>query len=101
MIMFRLSEDLTAASGGLILIIILLIITAAVFAIKFSLDIALNKKLYNQENQTFYNEKEYIYAIKNETPKRRPRKDTKKTKYTIIPQNKLFIFEKPSAKDKY
>jgi len=108
MLRLNFSEDLSAASGGLILIIVLLIITAVVFAIKFALDIALNKKLtYSYEKDEpkqsqSYRENNYLYAIKNDTPKRQTRtRTTKKPQYTIIPENKLFILEKPSAKDKY
>jgi hypothetical protein len=87
------SDEISAAGGGIILIIALLIITAAVFVVKFALDIALNKKLFPHEHNE---EKNYIYALKNE-PKKRHHKSA--AKYTIIPENKLFILENPSLKD--
>lgn len=99
-------EELSGGTGGIILIILLMIITAVVFAIKFAIDIALNKRFApkgNEEKNFDSRGNEYFYAIKNE-PQRRKRPPSRppqsSPQYTIIPQDKLFILENPSKKDK-
>lgn len=94
--MFILANELSAISGGIILIIMLLIVTALVFAVKFALDIALAKRLSVHEKPQ---EKNFVYAVQNQTP-RKKRTPSKAAKYTIIPENKLFILENPSNREK-
>lgn len=99
------SDELSAMSGGLILIVLLLIITAIVFAIKFGLDIALNNKLSDRtpefKQYPQKQENRLVYAIKNEPVKRRTPPKTAKSNYTIIPEDKLYILENPANKDRY
>ena len=108
MYLFAVSDELSGGTGGIILIILLLIITAVVFAIKFALDIAVSKKLipkyYDEgfeEHEQNYNSPGHLYAIKNDTPKKRYATNrTRNSGYTIIPQEKLFVLENPANKDR-
>ncbi|MDD4003260.1 MAG: hypothetical protein PHE12_03610 [Clostridia bacterium] len=100
------ANELSAASGALILFILLLIVTAAVFAIKFALDIALNKKLSQNEEPHFqqdtHSRNNKYYAVKTPVKRRQGSNRSGDTRYTIIPEDKLFILENPSGnKDKY
>jgi hypothetical protein len=95
--MTKLSPELSAGSGALILLVLLLIVTAAVFAVKFALDIALSKKL-SQNPPPPQRQPEKIYAVKTSAKKRSSRMQ----RYTIIPEDKIFILENPSSgKDRY
>lgn len=100
------ANELSAASGALILFILLLIVTAAVFAIKFALDIALNKKLSQNEEAHFQQDTQSrqnkYYAVKTPAKRRQSTPRSGGAHYTIIPEDKLFILENPSGnKDKY
>lgn len=104
MFLTSVSDELSSGTGGIILIILLLIITAVVFAIKFALDIVINKKLapkYYEEGFEEHEHSNHLYAIKNEPKKRRSAPSPKSSSgYTIIPKDKLFILENPVNKDR-
>ena len=92
-------EELSAAEGGIILMIILLIATAAVFSVKFALDIALSKKLRagKDEPQQPSQDRPTLYAIRGGSSPRRKRSSGG---YTIVPGDKLFILENPSERQR-
>jgi len=99
--MFLLLNELSSASGALILFMLLLIITAVVFAIKFALDIALNRTLNSMPDMQNQREEPQnkIYAIK--APSKKRQNSSRLPRYTIIPEDKLFILENPTKKDKF
>lgn len=101
--MFSISTELSAAEGGIILILLLLIISAAVFTIKFALDIALNKKLTHSFFDTELPPAEKqskgktLYAFKSEgnepAKKRTQTRKQPQPYYTVIPEDKLFVLQ--------
>ena len=76
--------------------IILLIATAAVFSVKFALDIALSRKLRAREEEPPpRQDRPTLYAIRGGSSPRRRRSGGG---YTIVPGDKLFILENPSER---